>query len=138
VLIAEDNLVNQRLAIGLLRRRGHIVTTVSTGREAVVATAAHRYDLVLMDVQMPDMSGVEATATIRTRERSTGERVPIAAMTAQVMEGDRERCFEAGMDDFLTKPLDFTRVSAVLERLSAAPSSQAEPTTPGRSGLHET
>ena len=137
VLLAEDNLVNQRLATALLQRRGHAVTTVSTGQEAVAATAARRYDLVLMDVQMPDMSGIEATAAIRARERGTGVRLPIVAMTAHVMKGDRERCLEVGMDDYLAKPLDSGRLYAVIERTPAPQSCEPEP-APGGSELYET
>jgi CheY-like chemotaxis protein len=116
VLLAEDNVVNQRLVVGLLHRRGHKVTIVGTGAEAVEATGAHRFDLVLMDVQMPEMDGFAATRAIRARECGTGVHLPIVAMTAHAMKGDRERCIEAGMDDYLAKPLDARRVHEVIER----------------------
>jgi len=124
VLIAEDNAVNQRLAATLLERRGHKVRIASNGREAVAALEQHSFDVVLMDVQMPEMGGFEATAVIRERERSTGAHIPIVAMTAHAMKGDRERCLAAGMDDYLTKPLDSRQLCAAVERaagLQAAP-----------------
>jgi two-component system, sensor histidine kinase and response regulator len=106
VLLAEDNLVNQRLAARLLEKQGHHVRIVSTGVEALAAHAQERFDVVLMDVQMPEMGGFEATAAIRDRERTTGVHLPILAMTAHAMSGDRERCLQAGMDGYLSKPID--------------------------------
>jgi CheY-like chemotaxis protein len=106
VLVAEDNIVNQRVAAGLLTRRGHRVTVVASGREALVALQRDAFDLILMDVQMPDMDGFEATAAIRARERETGGHIRIVAMTAHAMTGDRDRCLAAGMDDYLSKPID--------------------------------
>jgi PAS domain S-box-containing protein len=105
VLLAEDNVVNQRLAVQLLERAGHAVIVAGSGREAVEAVAREPFDLVLMDVQMPDMGGFEATALIRQAERETGRHVPIVAMTAHAMKGDRERCLAAGMDDYVAKPV---------------------------------
>jgi two-component system sensor histidine kinase/response regulator len=105
VLLAEDNLVNQALAAGLLKRDGHSVTLVADGRAAVAAAAEQPFDAILMDVQMPQMSGFEATAAIRSRERATGTRTRIIAMTAHAMQGDRDRCLAAGMDDYIAKPL---------------------------------
>ena len=130
VLIAEDNAVNQRLAASLLERRGHRVTIASNGREAVNAVAQSRFDAVLMDVQMPDMGGFEATAAIRAREASKHQpHVPIIAMTAHAMKGDRERCLAAGMDEYVTKPLDSRRLCLVVEDLAAnrQPPESAEP-----------
>jgi CheY-like chemotaxis protein/HPt (histidine-containing phosphotransfer) domain-containing protein len=122
ILLAEDNVVNQRLAIRLLERRGHHVTTVGNGREAVIAATAPdaQFDLVLMDVQMPEMNGLEATAAIRRREQALGAHLPIIALTAHAMKGDRERCLEAGMDGYLSKPIAvdalFAAVAEVLPR----------------------
>jgi two-component system, sensor histidine kinase and response regulator len=105
VLLADDNPTNQKLVELVLDQHGHRVTTVGNGREAVAASAEQPFDLVLMDVQMPEMSGLEATEAIRARERATGVHTPIIAMTAHAMAGDRERCLEAGMDAYLSKPL---------------------------------
>ena len=115
ILVAEDNIVNQRVAEGLLTMRGHQVTVVSTGREALHALQAGAFELVLMDVQMPDMDGFEATAAIRAWERDTGQHVRIVAMTAHAMTGDRERCLAAGMDGYLSKPIDQRSLYAVVE-----------------------
>jgi len=119
VLLAEDNAVNQRLAASLLERRGHRVTIAANGREALAALDREPVDAILMDVQMPEMGGFEATAAIREAEQETGDRVPIIAMTAHAMKGDRERCLAAGMDDYLTKPLDSKRLCAIVEDLAA-------------------
>jgi PAS domain S-box-containing protein len=115
VLVAEDNIVNQRVALGLLSRRGHQVTVVNNGREALEALASDTFDLVLMDVQMPEMGGFEATAAIRAREREIGGHVRIVAMTAHAMNGDRERCVAAGMDGYLSKPLDPRMLFTIVE-----------------------
>ncbi|MEQ8786590.1 MAG: response regulator [Pirellulaceae bacterium] len=105
LLLAEDSVVNQRLVVGLLERQGHRVTVCDNGREAVAALRSNRFDAVLMDVQMPRMDGLTATKCIRRGERLTGEHIPIIAMTAHAMKGDRERCLAAGMDDYLSKPI---------------------------------
>jgi CheY-like chemotaxis protein len=105
VLLAEDSLVNQKLAIALLEGQGHEVTLVNNGKEAISATAARKFDVVLMDVQMPEMDGLEATSQIRAREQQTGQRVPIIAMTAHALKGDRDRCLFAGMDSYVSKPI---------------------------------
>jgi two-component system sensor histidine kinase/response regulator len=106
VLLAEDNAVNRQLVIGILERRGHAVAVAHNGKEAVKALELQKFDLVLMDVQMPVMGGLEATRLIREREATSGEHVPIVALTARAMKGDREMCLAAGMDDYLTKPID--------------------------------
>jgi two-component system sensor histidine kinase/response regulator len=106
VLLAEDNIVNQRVAMGLLTRRGHQVTLANNGIEALDALTQSAFDVVLMDVQMPVMGGFEATRELRAREREEGRHTRIVAMTAHAMAGDRERCLEAGMDGYLAKPID--------------------------------
>ena len=133
VLLAEDNVVNQRLAATLLERRGHRVTTVHNGKEALLAVELGPFDAILMDVQMPEMSGLEASRAIRDRERRLGGHVPIVAMTAHAMRGDRERCLSAGMDDYLTKPIDPQKLYAVLEEISSGSpaAEQAEQRTAG-------
>ncbi|MCH8199871.1 MAG: response regulator [Chloroflexi bacterium] len=113
VLLAEDNLVNQRLGAALLERRGHRVVVVPNGREAVAAYESRPFDVILMDAQMPEMDGFEATAAIRERE-APGAHMPIVALTAHAMKGDRERCLEAGMDDYLSKPLEPAKLTEVL------------------------
>jgi two-component system sensor histidine kinase/response regulator len=115
ILLAEDNIVNQVLAVKLLTRRGHAVTVANNGLEALAALERETFDLVLMDVQMPVMGGFEATAAIRQRELETGTRQRIVAMTAHAMTGDQERCFAAGMDGYLAKPIDSRLLFAVVE-----------------------
>jgi CheY-like chemotaxis protein len=115
VLLAEDSLVNQKLAIGLMEKCGHSVMVANNGKEAIVALASQQFDVVLMDVEMPEMDGFEATAVIRVKERQTGEHIPIIAMTAHAMKGDRERCLEAGMDDYVSKPIRAKRLFKTLE-----------------------
>jgi signal transduction histidine kinase/ActR/RegA family two-component response regulator len=120
ILVAEDNSVNQRFAVGLLEKRGHNVKLVATGTEAVEAVERERFDIVLMDVQMPEMDGLDATRAIRARERGTDRRVPIIAMTAHAMTGDRTRCLEAGMDDYVTKPLRSAELFDSIAQFAAA------------------
>jgi two-component system sensor histidine kinase/response regulator len=115
VLLAEDNAVNQKLATRLLEKMGHFVTLAANGGEAVAAHAAEEFDVILMDVQMPEMNGFEATARIREREKRTGEHVQIVALTAHAIQGDRERCLGAGMDDYLSKPLSASALANKLE-----------------------
>lgn len=117
ILLAEDNLVNQKLAVRLLHKWGHTVTVASTGTEALLAWDQEPFDLILMDVQMPDLGGVEATMMIRQREQATAGHVPIVAMTAHAMQGDRERCLAAGMDDYITKPVQAQVLFDTIERL---------------------
>ena len=120
VLLAEDNLVNQRLVARLVEKRGHTVVVVSTGRAALAALAQESFDLVLMDVQMPDMDGLEATAAIRRWEQQeTRSSVPIVAMTAHVMQGDAERCRDAGMDGYVSKPMKPADLYAAIDRVMA-------------------
>ncbi len=119
VLLADDNAVNQRLAVSLLERRGHRVTIVNNGRDALAAIEQHQFDVVLMDVQMPEMGGLEATIAIRECERATGQHIRIVAMTAHAMNRDRERCLAAGMDGFLSKPIDPLDFQRRVEKLIA-------------------
>ena len=107
--------MNQRVAIGLLTKRGHHVTVAANGHEALAALERETFDVVLMDVQMPEMGGFEATTIVRAREKATGTHVRIVAMTAHVMTGDRDRCLRAGMDGYLAKPIDPDRLFAVVE-----------------------
>jgi CheY-like chemotaxis protein len=130
VLVAEDNLVNQKLMVRLLEKRGHHVSVVSTGTEALQALEQQPFDVALMDVQMPDMGGFEATAAIRSREmlNSEGSRsphLPIIAMTAHAMKGDRERCLAAGMDGYIAKPIQARELYETVE--GAVWGSHAEP-----------
>jgi len=125
VLLAEDNPINRKLAICLLEKQGHSVTVANDGAEAVAAVRDGEFDVVLMDVQMPNMSGLEAAAVIRTRERGSGRHVPIVAMTARAMKGDRERCLEAGMDGYVSKPIQPGHMMEVIARVTS-PAEAAE------------
>ena len=116
ILVVEDNLVNQRLAMRLLERRGHLVEVAANGRQALQAMEKGSYDLVLMDVQMPEMDGIEATARIREKEKSSGGHQRVVALTAHAMKGDEERCLAAGMDGYLTKPIRPEELYELLER----------------------
>lgn len=119
VLLAEDNAVNQKLAVRLLEKRGHRVTVANNGREALAALDRDRFDAVLMDVQMPEMDGFAATAAIRERERASGAHLPVIAMTAHAMKGDRENCLAAGMDGYVSKPLRPDELFTALEGLAS-------------------
>src|SRR5947207_7540740 len=113
ILLAEDNVVNQQVASAMLLKRGHQVNVVANGREAVDAVGAERYDLVLMDIQMPEMDGFEATAQIRALPQ--GATLPIIALTAHALSGERERCLERGMTGYLAKPFKAHELFAVVE-----------------------
>jgi len=117
ILLAEDNVVNQTLAVRVLEKRGHSVVVADTGRAAVETFEQQPFDLILMDVQMPEMNGLEATAAIRRKEESTGKHIPIIAMTANAMAGDKELCLGAGMDGYLAKPIQMKELFATIERL---------------------
>jgi signal transduction histidine kinase/CheY-like chemotaxis protein len=126
LLVVEDNVVNQRVLEAMLAKRGFGVDTAGNGREALSMLAAGEYDLVFMDCQMPEMDGYQATGAIRAAEEGGDAHLPVVAMTAHALKGDRERCLAAGMDDYLSKPLRPTDLDAVLERwLGAAPASTA-------------
>jgi CheY-like chemotaxis protein len=125
LLLAEDNAVNQKLAVRLLEKRGHAVVVVGNGKEALRALFGEGgsggpgpFDVVLLDVMMPEMDGLEATAAIRAREEGTGDHTPIIAMTAHAMKGDRERCLEVGMDGYISKPLQPGELFDTIERLA--------------------
>jgi CheY-like chemotaxis protein/HPt (histidine-containing phosphotransfer) domain-containing protein len=115
VLVAEDNSVNQRVIVRLLEKFGHSVAITGDGREALAALDREPFDAVLMDVQMPQMDGFEATRLIRANEAGTGRRIPVVAMTAHAMKGDRERCLAAGMDDYVSKPVQQSELLRVLD-----------------------
>jgi signal transduction histidine kinase/CheY-like chemotaxis protein/HPt (histidine-containing phosphotransfer) domain-containing protein len=123
ILLAEDNPVNQKLTVTLLEKDGHSVRVAGNGKEAVAAWEEESFDVVVMDVAMPEMNGFEATAAIRARERETGRHQPIIAMTAHALKGDRERCLEAGMDGYVTKPF---RRSALFQALAEVVAARAE------------
>jgi signal transduction histidine kinase/DNA-binding response OmpR family regulator len=127
VLVAEDNVVNQKLAKAMLTRLGHECVLASDGREAIAEWGAGGYDVIFMDVQMPDLDGFDATREIRRLEAGRGTRIPIVAMTAHAMPGDRERCLGAGMDDYVTKPISLTEIARVLSSIQAARPDRAEP-----------
>jgi PAS domain S-box-containing protein len=138
ILLAEDSLVNQKLAVALLERHGHRVVVANNGQEALDAWESDDFDLVLMDVQMPILDGYEATRTIRERERRTGQHMPIIAMTAHALKGDRERCLAYGMDDYLSKPVHARDLFRVLHSvLGPTPSSQESPIPAAQSAPQE-
>jgi PAS domain S-box-containing protein len=134
ILLAEDSLVNQKVAVALLEKWGHTVTVVGDGREAITTAGSHEFDLVLMDVQMPHVDGLQATATIRAREKQHGTRVPIIAMTAHALKGDRERCLEAGMDDYVAKPIHAKELYNTILALCGTPMAGESSSEEARSG----
>jgi CheY-like chemotaxis protein len=117
ILIAEDNLVNQRVAIYMLEKQGHQVTGVMNGEEALAALEKENFELILMDVQMPKMDGFQTTQLIRANEKETGLHLPIIAMTAHAMKGDREKCLAVGMDDYIAKPINVKQLSETVARV---------------------
>jgi CheY-like chemotaxis protein len=127
ILLAEDNLVNQKVATRFLEKRGHTVFVADTGKKALEAWQEQLFNLILMDVQMPEMDGFEATAMIRKQELvqklegSTGKNIPIIAMTAHAMVGDRDRCIAAGMNDYVSKPISAHDLFAAIDRVMDAP-----------------
>ncbi len=131
ILLAEDHIVNQKVAVGMLERMGHRATVVADGAKAVEAWETTRFDMILMDVQMPEMDGFEAVAAIRERERQTGHHIPIAALTAHAMKGDRERCLNSGFDDYLTKPIRSRELGETIGRWAARNPDRPEVDTDG-------
>jgi CheY-like chemotaxis protein len=117
ILLAEDNPVNQLVASRLLEKQGHHVVACGNGRQALERLDQERFDLILMDVEMPEIDGFEATATIRMKEATTGARIPIIAMTAHALKGDRDRCLAAGMDDYVSKPIQPSALFEAIEKL---------------------
>jgi CheY-like chemotaxis protein len=118
ILLAEDNPINQKLAFRMLTKMGHTVDIVQNGYEAVQAYSQASYDMILMDVQMPEMDGMEATGRIRSKEAGTGRHIPIIAMTAHAMKGDREKCIDAGMDGYVSKPVRSAELVRELNRVA--------------------
>jgi CheY-like chemotaxis protein len=120
ILLAEDNMINQEIAVAVLEGWGHHVVVVDDGRQAVDTFVRERFDLVFMDVQMPEMGGFEATACIRAHELDVGIHVPIVAMTARAMAGDQAECLAAGMDGYVAKPIELTALASVIETMVRA------------------
>jgi signal transduction histidine kinase/CheY-like chemotaxis protein/HPt (histidine-containing phosphotransfer) domain-containing protein len=136
ILLAEDNAVNRALATGILTKRGHSLVQAVNGREALECASAEVFDVILMDVQMPEMDGLEATRRIRQIETPLGRHTPIIAVTAHAMVGDRERCLAGGVDDYITKPLQKPELFALLERISANRNAAATAVPPVTSNGH--
>ncbi len=126
VLLAEDNAVNQKLIVSLLGKHGHTTTVVGSGREALAAVTKSKFDVVLMDVQMPDMDGLEATRAIRHAEAESGAHIPIIALTANAMKGDREKCLAAGMDEYVAKPVKADVLFATIDALLSTPAPDSD------------
>ena len=127
ILLAEDNITNQKLAVAILNKQDHHVTVAGDGRQAVECFEREHFDLVLMDMQMPELDGLEATAAIRKFEQQSGTRVPIIAVTANAMIGDREQCLKSGMDDYLSKPLRPDDLFVMIHRLTSKPRADQAP-----------
>jgi CheY-like chemotaxis protein len=133
ILVAEDNYVNQMLAVRLLQKRGHRVTVAGNGREALAALGQQTFDLVLMDIEMPEMNGFTATAVIREREKLAGGHLLIVAMTAHAMKDDKLRCLNAGMDGYISKPINVTELFRTIEAfLPAVPLQDKVPSLPAQ------
>jgi CheY-like chemotaxis protein len=126
-LLAEDNPVNQKLAVRLLEKRDCTVEVVKTGRETLAALKKGTFDVILMDLQMPELDGFEATAAIREDEKNTGKHMPIVAVTAHAMKGDRERCLAAGMDGYIAKPIQSKELYAEIERVTGTLARESAP-----------
>jgi PAS domain S-box-containing protein len=137
ILLAEDNPVNQTLARRVLEKLGHTVRVVDNGADAFAEVQAQRFDVVLMDVQMPVMGGFEATARIRALEQTTGQHIPIIAMTAHAMEGDRQKCLDAGMDDYVSKPIQTAALVAALGGMESSTRMTPSPTATTATRLYE-
>jgi len=130
ILVAEDNAVNQAVIMGVLQKMGHTPVLARTGKEALALASAEKFDLAFMDVQMPEMDGLAATAAIRENETNSRTHLPIFAMTAHAMTGDRERCLQAGMDGYITKPVRVSDIEQTLAGLTSAPVAPALPAEP--------
>jgi two-component system sensor histidine kinase/response regulator len=126
ILLAEDNPVNQALAVRLLEKRGHTVVVAGDGQEALDCLEAEPFDLVLMDVQMPILGGIEATRLLRERESESGAHIPVIAVTARAMSGDREECLKVGFDDYIAKPIQSKELYKMIDRLAAACGTRVE------------
>ncbi len=132
ILVVEDNLVNQTLAVRLLEKRGYSVSVCGNGNEAFQALEKDSFDIILMDVEMPEMNGFDATRIIREKEKVSGKHIPIVAMTAHAMNGDRERCLASGMDAYISKPVSSEELFSIIEKytngeIAAAPAETNEP-----------
>jgi CheY-like chemotaxis protein len=120
ILLVEDNRINQRVAVRMLEKDGHHVTIAEDGKKALLAVEQNNFDMAFMDVQMPEMDGYEATAAIRATEQATGRHLPIVAMTARAIKGDRERCLAGGMDDYVSKPVSMKELRRVIQAVRAS------------------
>ena len=127
ILVVEDDPTSRTLVSKVLMQNGHSVATAANGVEALEKVERLPFDVILMDIQMPRMDGIEATGRIRQRESRTGGRVPIVALTAHAMKGDRERCLESGMDDYISKPVDMDQLLAMLGRIARSRDGGAVP-----------
>ncbi len=117
ILVAEDNRVNQLVVTRLMEKQGHMVTVAASGREAIAALNRDNFDVILMDIHMPEVDGLQATRMIRAREQYTGHHIPIIAVTAFAMKGDAEKCLEAGMDAYIAKPIQATELFLKINQL---------------------